>query len=67
MGACRRLGRRPERYGALGLTCAWPLLACRADRIEALAADLGGGSIAIRADVTDRDQLVELGREVGDA
>ena len=46
------------------------LLARRADRIEALAQELGGGSVAIRADVTDRDALVaaadrvrqELGR-----
>lgn len=46
------------------------LLARRADRVEALADDLGDGSIAITADVTDRDSLVaaadrvkkELGR-----
>ncbi|MFC7754067.1 SDR family oxidoreductase [Tsukamurella soli] len=34
------------------------LLARRADRIDALAAELGDGAIAIRADVTDRDALV---------
>src|SRR5947199_5330466 len=34
------------------------LLARRADRIEALADELGGGAIAIEADVTDRDSIV---------
>ena len=34
------------------------LLARRADRIEALAGELGDGAIAIAADVTDRDSLV---------
>ena len=34
------------------------LLARRADRIQALAAELGGGTIAIEADVTDRDSIV---------
>jgi NADP-dependent 3-hydroxy acid dehydrogenase YdfG len=34
------------------------LLARRADRIEALAAALGGGALAIEADVTDRSSLV---------
>jgi NADP-dependent 3-hydroxy acid dehydrogenase YdfG len=34
------------------------LLARRADRIEALAKELGNGSIAIEADVTDRDALL---------
>ncbi|MFD7715184.1 SDR family oxidoreductase [Streptomyces sp. NPDC059814] len=34
------------------------LLARRTDRIEALAAELGDGAIAIPADVTDRDALV---------
>ncbi len=46
------------------------LLARRADRIQALASELGPGAIAIRADVTDRDSLIaaagrvqaELGR-----
>ena len=33
------------------------LLARRADRIKALADELGSGSIAIQADVTDRDSL----------
>ena len=34
------------------------LLARRADRIHALADELGDGAIAIEADVTDRDSLV---------
>jgi NADP-dependent 3-hydroxy acid dehydrogenase YdfG len=34
------------------------LLARRLDRITALAGDLGNGSIAIQADVTDRDSIV---------
>ncbi len=34
------------------------LLARRADRIQALASELGHGAIAIRADVTDRDSLI---------
>jgi NADP-dependent 3-hydroxy acid dehydrogenase YdfG len=47
------------------------LLARRADRIEALAAELGEGAIAIVADVTDRDSLVaaagRVQRELGGA
>lgn len=47
------------------------LLARRADRINALAAELGNGSIAIEADVTDRDQIVSaaerLKNELGPA
>ncbi|WP_165168311.1 SDR family oxidoreductase, partial [Rothia uropygialis] len=42
------------------------LLARRADRIEALAAELGGGSIAIQADVTDRDSLLTAAQRVQD-
>ena len=34
------------------------LLARRADRIQALASELGHGAIAIQADVTDRDSIV---------
>ena len=34
------------------------LLARRADRLHALAAELGNGAIAIEADVTDRDSLL---------
>ncbi|MFD3811728.1 SDR family oxidoreductase [Rhodococcus sp. NPDC058639] len=42
------------------------LLARRLDRIEALAADLGSGALAIRADVTDRDSLVAAAQRVQD-
>jgi NADP-dependent 3-hydroxy acid dehydrogenase YdfG len=34
------------------------LLARRADRIQALADELGDGALAIEADVTDRDAVV---------
>ena len=34
------------------------LLARRADRIQVLADELGGGAIAIEADVTDRESVV---------
>jgi NADP-dependent 3-hydroxy acid dehydrogenase YdfG len=40
------------------------LLARRADRIQALAAELGDGTIAIEADVTSRDSLVAAARRV---
>jgi NADP-dependent 3-hydroxy acid dehydrogenase YdfG len=40
------------------------LLARRADRIQALAAELGDGAIAIEADVTSRDSLVAAARRV---
>jgi NADP-dependent 3-hydroxy acid dehydrogenase YdfG len=40
------------------------LLARRADRIQALAAELGGGAIAIEADVTDRDSIVTAAERV---
>ena len=40
------------------------LLARRADRIEAIAAELGDGAIAIRSDVTDRDSLVAAAERV---
>lgn len=47
------------------------LLARRADRIRALADELGAGAIAIEADVTDRDALVaaadRVQRELGGA
>ena len=42
------------------------LLARRADRIEALAKQLGNGSIAIEADVTDRDAVVTAAKQVQD-
>ena len=40
------------------------LLARRADRIEALAAELGETAVAITADVTDRDSLVAAANRV---
>ena len=40
------------------------LLARRLDRIEALAAELGDGAMAITADVTDRDALVGAAHRV---
>ena len=40
------------------------LLARRADRIDALAGELGDGAIAIAADVTDRDSLVAAAERV---
>jgi NADP-dependent 3-hydroxy acid dehydrogenase YdfG len=40
------------------------LLARRVDRIAALAGQLGNGSIAIEADVTDRDSLVSAAERV---
>jgi NADP-dependent 3-hydroxy acid dehydrogenase YdfG len=40
------------------------LLARRADRIEALAKELDNGSIAVQADVTDRDALVAAAERV---
>jgi NADP-dependent 3-hydroxy acid dehydrogenase YdfG len=42
------------------------LLARRADRIQALAAELGNGALAIEADVTDRDSLVAAAQRVHD-
>jgi NADP-dependent 3-hydroxy acid dehydrogenase YdfG len=42
------------------------LLARRADRIEALSEELGNGSIAITADVTDRVSLVAAAQRVAD-
>jgi NADP-dependent 3-hydroxy acid dehydrogenase YdfG len=47
------------------------LLARRADRIQALADELGNGAVAIEADVTDRDAIVaaaeRVQRELGGA
>jgi NADP-dependent 3-hydroxy acid dehydrogenase YdfG len=40
------------------------LLARRADRVEALADELGNGAIAIEADVTDRDSLLAAAERV---
>src|SRR3954449_1708919 len=42
------------------------LLARRADRIQALADELGDGAIAIAADVADRDSLVAAAQRVQD-
>jgi NADP-dependent 3-hydroxy acid dehydrogenase YdfG len=42
------------------------LLARRADRIQALADELGDGAIAIEADVTDRASLVAAARRIKD-
>jgi NADP-dependent 3-hydroxy acid dehydrogenase YdfG len=42
------------------------LLARRADRLQALAGELGDGAIAIQADVTDRDALVAAAHRVQD-
>lgn len=43
------------------------LLARRLDRIEALAAELGDGALAIRADVTDRESIVAASAAVQEA
>ncbi|TDT66472.1 SDR family oxidoreductase [Frigoribacterium sp. PhB116] len=42
------------------------LLARRGDRIDALAAELGDGALAVQADVTDRDSLVAAADRVSD-
>ena len=42
------------------------LLARRADRLQALADELGDAAFAIEADVTDRDSLVAAGQRVQD-
>ena len=42
------------------------LLARRSDRIEALAEELDNGSIAVEADVTDRDAMVAAAQRVRD-
>lgn len=56
-GASSGIGEATTRaLHAAGYTVA--LLARRADRIDALAHDLGDGAVAIQADVTDRDSLV---------
>ena len=41
------------------------LLARRSERIQALAAELDNGTIAITADVTDRDSIAAAARRVG--
>jgi NADP-dependent 3-hydroxy acid dehydrogenase YdfG len=42
------------------------LLARRADRIQALAGELGNGAIAVEADVTDRDSVLAAAERVKD-
>src|SRR5438034_7727131 len=44
--------------------CRLALLARRSDRIEALAAELGDGALAITADVTDRDSIAAAAERV---
>lgn len=56
-GASSGIGEATVRaLGASGFRLA--LLARRAERIQALAGELGSGAVAIQADVTDRDSLV---------
>lgn len=56
-GASSGIGEATARsFHAAGFKVA--LLARRTDRIEAIAAELGDGAVAIAADVTDRDAIV---------
>jgi len=43
------------------------LLACRVERLEALASELGNGAVAIAADVTDRDAMVAAAEQTSTA
>jgi len=62
-GASSGIGEATARHlHAAGYKVA--LLARRRDRIDALAADLGDGALAIEADVTDRDALVAAAEQV---
>ena len=62
-GASSGIGEATARtLAAAGFRLA--LLARRADRIDALAGELGAGAIAIPADVTDRDSLVAAAARV---
>ena len=71
--AASRSSPAPRPASARRPPARWPptatgvaLLARRADRIEALADELGDGAIAIEADVTDRDSLVAAAQRVQD-
>ncbi len=69
-GASSGIGEATARtFAANGLSVA--LLARRADRIQALANDLGEAAIAVQADVTDRDSMaaaaVRVEAEMGGA
>jgi NADP-dependent 3-hydroxy acid dehydrogenase YdfG len=64
-GASSGIGEATAReLAAAGWTVA--LLARRRDRITAIAEDIGGGALAIPADVTDRDSLVTAAQRVRD-
>lgn len=69
-GASSGIGEATARALAAG-SYRVALLARRLDRITALADELGNGSIAIQADVTDRDSLASaagwVGQELGSA
>jgi NADP-dependent 3-hydroxy acid dehydrogenase YdfG len=62
-GASSGIGEATARQlAAIGYRVA--LLARRVDRIEALAAEIGNGAIAIEADVTDRDSIIAAAARV---
>lgn len=64
-GASSGIGEATARaFHGLGFKVA--LLARRAERIEAIARELGEGALAITADVTDRDALVAASERVRD-
>ncbi|WP_341361001.1 SDR family oxidoreductase [Georgenia sp. M64] len=62
-GASSGIGEATARaFHGLGFKVA--LLARRAERVEAIARELGEGALAITADVTDRDALVAASHQV---